>query len=432
MARVGVVGIGYVGLATGIALAKSGNRVVLADSDSERVNAVEAGRAPFYEAGFDTALRSLRRRNALRATEDTSEAVKGARFVFLCVGTPSREDGSLNTDYLVRAASVIGDSLPSAGKRSVVVVKSTVLPGTTEDRVVPALEKHSGARPGEFGVCVNPEFLREGHALEDSLSPSHFVIGQSDARSGDALLSLFPHLRCRILRTSVRIAEAVKYATNSFLATKVTFANELANICTRLGLDVDDVIRGVTLDPRISPHHLKPGPGFGGSCFPKDLRALVSFARTVGYDPALLTSVLEVNERQPLELVRLLQEEVGSIAGKRVAILGLSFKEGVDDIRESKALALAAALLHHGAAVVGYDPRAGPGFARAAPGVTVVESVEAALRAADACVVQAAWPEFSRLRSKDFSGMTTRVVIDARRTWPSGRLPKGIRYRRIG
>jgi len=430
MARVGIVGMGYAGIATGIALARNGHRVLFADIDSGKVDAVEAGRAPMYEAGLEAAIRSLRRRGVLRATEETGQAVRGSDFVFLCVGTPSREDGSLNTGHLDDAAAAVGETL-SNRKWTVIVVKSTVLPGTTEARVIPLLEKRSGLRAGQFGVCVNPEFLREGRALEDSMRPTHVVLGELDRRSGTKLLQLLSP-NCPTLRTSIRVAEAVKYATNAFLATKVTFANELANLATRLGLDVDEVLRGMTLDPRISPLHLQPGPGFGGSCLPKDLRALVSFSQNMGYEPQLWRAVLAVNDRQHLEVVRLLEEEVGDLSGKRIALLGLAFKAGTDDVRQSKALVIASDLMSRGAKVVGYDPVAGDNFAQALDGVSVVGSATEALRHADGCLIQADWPEFRRLGAKEFGSMARPVVVDARRTWPPSRIPTGVVYRRIG
>lgn len=298
--------------------------------------------------------------------------------------------------------------------------------------VIPALESKSGLHPGQFGVCVNPEFLRQGRALEDSLRPTHMIIGEIDKTSGNVLMRLYSGFGCPKFRTSIRVAEAVKYATNAFLATKVTFANELANLCTRVGLDADEVLKGMTLDPRINPHHLQPGPGFGGSCFPKDLKAIVAEARRVGYEPMLLSAVLAVNDRQHLEVLRMLEEEAGPLTGKRVALLGLAFKAGTDDVRESKALAIASELVLRGAHVVGYDPKAGANFARAFHGVEIAKTARDAIRGADACIVQAAWPEFSRLRSADFATMASEIVVDARRTWPKSRIPQGIRYRRIG
>lgn len=432
MARIAVVGAGYAGLGTAIAMAKNGNTVKCVDSDRGKVEALSRGRSPIFEKGLDPEVTSLVRRRRLQATSDAAAAVRESDIMFICVGTPAKDDGSLDPAQVHAASIAVGEGLRRRKPRQLVVVKSTVVPGTTEAVVIPALEAKSGLKAGEFGVCVNPEFLREGHALEDSLCPTHIVVGELDRPSGNALMRLYAPFRCPKLRTSLRVAETVKYATNAFLATKVTFANELANLCTRLGLNSDEVLKGMTLDPRISPHHLQPGPGFGGSCFPKDLKAIVAEARRVGYEPMLLSAVLAVNDRQHLEVLRLLEMEAGPLAGKRVALLGLAFKAGTDDVRESKALAIASELVLRGAHVVGYDPRAGANFARAFHGVEIAKTARDALRGADACIVQAPWPEFSRLRSPDFATMTSPIVVDARRTWSIKRVPKGIRYRRIG
>jgi len=431
LARVVIVGAGYAGLGTAIALAKKGNAVTCVDSDESKVHVLCQGKSPFFEKDLDREIASLTRTHRLKATTETAAAVRESDVIFICVGTPARDEGSLDTAQIENASLAVAEGLRRR-PRQLVVVKSTVLPGTTESLVIPALESNSDLNAGEFGVCVSPEFLREGQSVQDSLRPSHIVIGELDHPSGNVLVRLYASFRCPKFRTSLRIAEAVKYATNAFLATKVTFANELANLCTRLGLDADEVIRGMALDPRISPHHLRPGPGFGGSCLPKDLRALVSHAREAGYEPTLLDAVLAVNARQHMEILRLLEEEVGPLGGKRIAILGLSFKEGTDDVRESKALAIASELLLQGARVVGYDPRAADNFARAFHGVEIADSAKAALEGADGCIIQAAWPEFSRLRSEHFARMATPVVVDGRRTWTKARVPKGIRYRRIG
>ena len=431
LARIAVIGMGYTGLGTSIALAKRGHTVTCVDTNPEKVTLLSKGRSPLFEPGFSGEIAALSRRHRLIASIDTPAAVRDADIIFLSVGTPSQPDGSLDTTQLGAACLSVGEGLRGR-RRQLVVVKSTVVPGTTESVVIPALESKSSLHAGDFGVCVNPEFLREGHALEDSLRPSHIVIGERDRASGNALLRIYAGFACPKVRTSVRIAEAVKYATNAFLATKVTFANELANICTRLGLDVDEVLRGMSLDPRINPRHLVPGVGFGGSCFPKDLRALVSLSRGVGYEPFLLTTTLSVNERQHMEAVRLLENELRPLSGKRVAILGLAFKGGTDDVRESKALAVASELLLRGAHVVGYDPKAAANFTKAFRGVEIAATVEDALRGSDACIIQAAWPEFSRLGPKQFALMQTPIVIDGRRTWTPRRVPKGIRYRRIG
>jgi len=431
LAKIAVIGAGYLGLGTAIALAKKGNVVTCVDTDAERVRTLSAGKTPIFERGFASEIASLVRRHRLLASEGTASAVREADAVFLCVGTPSRADGSLDTSQVISASLAVGEGLRLKPRR-LVVVKSTVVPGTTESVVIPTLESKSGLSAGEFGVCSNPEFLREGQVLEDSLKPSHIVVGELDRASGNALMRLYAPFRCPKFRTSLRVAEAVKYATNAFLATKVSFANEIANLSGRLGLDSDEVIRGMTLDPRINPRHLVPGVGFGGSCLPKDVRALVSLARSVGYQPQVLDAVLALNETQYLEAVGLLEKELGTLKGKRIALLGLAFKAGTDDVRESRALAIAADLLKRGAKVVGYDPKAADSFSHSLRDVEIAPTPEAALRGADGCIIQATWPEITRLGTKQFSDMSNRVVVDGRRTWPPNKVPKGIRYRRIG
>ncbi len=431
MARIAIVGAGYTGLSTAIALALAGHQVECVDVDRSKVQSITAGRAPFYERGVGRAVASLRKRGRLTATENAAAAVEGATMVFLCVGTPSRPDGSFDPSFLLAASEAVGRGLRASGRKTI-VVKSTVIPGTTEQIVIPTVESVSGRERTDFGVCVCPEFLREGHALRDSVHPSHIVIGEMDRASGDTLFRLYRPVRCPKLRTSLRAAEMIKYAANAFLAAKVTFANEIANLCTRLELDSDEVLGGMSLDPRISPHHLQPGVGFGGSCLPKDLRALTALARKHQYEPAFLSAVLEENERQPFEVIRLLKEEVGDLRGKRIAILGLAFKAGTSDLRESRAIPLARELLRQGAIVTGYDPVAGNEFSSLVPEISIEDSMESALQQAEACIVQAAWPEFSRLHRNSFRRDTVPVVVDCRRLWTRARIPKGIRYRRVG
>ena len=431
MRQIAVVGAGYVGLGTAAALATKGHRVVCVDSDPSRVDLVARGRAPFFEEGFDRVLTKLRKRELLRASLETAASVRNSDIVFLCVGTPSGADGSMDLSQLRAACMQVAEGLRE-NRGQLLVVKSTVTPGTTETVVVPTIEASSGLQVGQFRLCVNPEFLREGRVLQDSLRPSHIIVGEWDRASGRTLVRLYAPFGRPTFRTSIRVAETIKYAANAFLATKISFANELANICARLRLDADQVLQGMALDSRIGPEFLIPGAGFGGSCLPKDLRALLKLADSVGYDAPLLRSVYFLNSRQPSEVLRLLEEEIPTLVGRRVALLGLAFKAGTDDVRESKALDLLAALRQKGAEVIGYDPRGSENFRRVSKGIEIARSAEDALRGADACIIQASWPEFSRLGPKEFSVMASPIVIDARRTWPLAKIPKGIVYQRIG
>lgn len=425
--RIAVIGMGPVGLATAVALAQEGHRVVGVDLVEERVTRVRRGDPPFFESGLKEALNEVLREGDLTATADPLAGIREADFVFLCVGTPSRPDGTMEDAYLRQAAEDVAAALPD-DRPAVVVVKSTVLPGTTESVVRPVLE--ASGKP--FHLAVNPEFLREGHALQDALDPDRVVLGVEDPAAAEALRSLYGRVSCPVLETDLRTAESIKYATNAFLATKVAFANELANVCEALGVPYDAVIEGVQLDPRVNPRFLVPGVGFGGSCFPKDVKALETASRAAGYRPPLLEAVSRQNEVQHERALALLEEEIGDLRGKRIALLGLAFKGNTDDVRESRAIPIARDLLGRGAVVVGYDPAAEENFRQEVPEVALAESVEEALTDADGCLLQADWPQFGDLSAEAFvSRMRTPVVVDGRRILDPARM-EGVRFRRIG
>ncbi len=417
MSRLCVVGTGHVGLVYGVAFALAGHSVVGVDVNATAIRTLQKGKPTFFEPGLEAALKRALKSKKVTFSEDIRAGARDAAVVFLCVGTPSRPDGSINTSYLKDAAATVGEGMRAASRYQVIAVKSTVIPGTTEGVVRPALEKASGKAAGQhFGLCVNPEFLREGSALEDATKPDRIVIGALDSRSARALRAVYRGQRSPRLATDLRTSEMIKYATNAFLATKVSFANELANLCDAFGgINVDAVVEGMGLDPRINPRFLKAGLGFGGSCFPKDVRALAAAGRARGYESRLLRSVLELNDRQPLRAIELAEQAVGSLAGKRVAILGLSFKGGSDDVRESRAIPLAKALLERGATVVGHDPEANGAFRTEVPAVETAPDVKSALARADVCIVHNDWPQWRALKAADFSGMNRKVVVDGRR-----------------
>src|SRR2546427_5199490 len=310
------------------------------------------------------------------------DAVRGSGIIFLCVGTPSKPDGSMDVGPLHDAAKSVATAWRDEKTRTV-VVKSTVLPGTAETVVRPLLQ----AAGVPFRIAVNPEFLREGRALEDALRPDRIVLGADGPETARILKGLYRSAKCPIFSTDVKTAEAVKYATNAFLATKVAFADELANLCDAFGISYDEVHKGLGLDPRINPRFLVPGVGFGGSCFPKDVRALVAAGRRRGVEPLLLEAVLAQNDVQYLRAIAKLEEELGDLRGKRIALLGLAFKGDTDDLRETRAVPIARTLVSKGALVVGYDPLAGPAFARLVPEVKIVGSVKEALARADGAIL---------------------------------------------
>ena len=414
--RICVIGAGYVGLATGVMFAKLGNDVVCADIDEGRVKSVRSGKLPFHEPELERELKKAVSRKKLTATTDTVSAAKSSQAIFICVQTPSMASGRIALGPVRSACRSVAKALKSSKDRKLVVMKSTVVPSTTDSMAKPLMERLSGKSCGkDFGLCMNPEFLQEGSALKDSMTPSRIVIGADDKKSGDELARLYKRIRAPVVRTDIRSAEMIKYASNVFLATKITYSNEIANICARLGIDSGPVLEAAGMDPRIGPLFLKPGLGFGGSCLPKDVKALKDKASGVGYRPRLLSALLETNERQPLEAVRLLENSIGPLRGKKIAVLGLAFKGGVDDIRETRAVPLITALLANGARVVAFDPMAMPNFIRVMPTVEYAESASAALKGADGCVIQADWPEFRGLGRREYSAMRHPVVVDGRR-----------------
>ncbi len=432
--KICVVGAGYVGLATGVMFGKLGHDVICADIDESRVRTVNSGKSPFYEPSLEKELNKLVKSGKLSATTDVLQAATDSRFVFICVQTPSLPSGRINMAPVKSASRTISKALRHSDDFKVVVMKSTVVPSTTDSVVKPILESGSGKLAGTgFGLCMNPEFLQEGSALKDSMEPSRIVVGSMDKRSGDMLMRLYSKIKTDKIRTDLRTAEMIKYASNSFLATKISYANEIANMCVRFGIDSEVALTAAGKDPRIGPLFLTPGLGYGGSCLPKDVKALRDKARQEGYSSRLLSALVGINEHQPTEAIWLLEREVGSIQGMRIAVLGLAFKGGVDDIRETRAVSLITSLLSRGARVVAYDPMAMPSFIKAMPTIEYASSAAECLAGADACIVQADWSDFRKLGRKEFSKMKSPVVVDGRRCLdPKKVKASGARYLGIG
>lgn len=409
--KISVVGGGYVGLITGACLAETGHEVIIIDIDKEKIDAINSARPPIYEKGLEELLVRHSGKN-LTARSDFS-SVRDSAISIICVGTPGAEDGSADLRYILSAAESVGRELKGFEGYHVVTVKSTVPPGTTGNIVMPAVRKASGGNPC-IGFAMNPEFLREGIAVDDFMNPDRIVIGSDEEKAGDLVESLYSGFGAKILRTGLISAEMIKYASNSLLATKISFSNEVGNICRSLGIDVYEVMEGVGLDHRISPHFLNAGCGFGGSCFPKDVSALIHLARSKGMEPVLLESVLKVNEMQPQLVVDMLKRSLGDLEGKHIAVLGLAFKDGTDDIRDSRAIPAIERLIRENAGVHAYDPMANDNMKSLFPGIAYHDSAADALKDADGCIVMTEWPEFSRL-NKEFDNMKKRVIIEGRR-----------------
>lgn len=406
--KICVIGAGYVGLVTGACLADAGNDVVFIDIDSDKVDKINELTPPIYEEGLEEALK--RNGERIKATPDYG-AVEDADAVFICVGTPSNDDGSMNLDYVREAVSNIAPYIRNKWK--LVVVKSTVLPGTTEGTVIPMLEELTDGKAGrDFGVSMNPEFLREGKAIYDFNHPDRIVIGTRDKKSEEVLRELYEPFKAPLFVTTPTTAEAIKYASNALLATKISFANEIGNFCKKLGIDSYDVMKAVGMDHRISPYFLGSGAGFGGSCFPKDVRALISAGSNAGIDMKILRSVMDVNDEQPLKMVELLKKHAGELKGKKVAVMGLSFKAETDDVRESRSIPVIRKLLEEHVAVSAYDPLATENMKRIFKDIEYCRNADDALRDAHGCLIMTDWKEFSRL---NFDLMEKPVVIDGRR-----------------
>jgi UDPglucose 6-dehydrogenase len=424
VAKISIFGAGYVGLVTGACFAELGNDVVIRDVLEDRISSLNAGDVPIFEPGLDDLIE--RNRDRLTFTLEVEDAIAGAEFVFIAVGTPPTYSG----DADLSAVWTVIDELPRtfAGERPIVVMKSTVPVGTGTS-VRAALDNRGLAG---VGYVSNPEFLAEGTAIADFMRPDRVVVGAFEGSDGDRVASLYAGVDAPIVRTSVPSAEMVKLASNAFLTTRVSFINEIANVCELVGADVTDVAAGVGLDHRLGPHFLRAGIGWGGSCFPKDVVALKQLAANSGYHFQLLSAVIEVNELQKRRVVAKLQRRLGSLRGRKVALLGLAFKPGTDDMREAPSLVLAGRLLAEGADVVAWDPVADGRVLL--HGVEIAESALGALEGADAAVLVTEWPELRELDWPQAAGrMRNLLVIDGRNMLDSKALRAlGFEYEGIG
>jgi len=416
--HVSVVGSGYIGTTIAAWFAELGHTVTNVDIDEDVVAAVNDGEAPIHEPGLDE-LMAAHGGDALVATTDYDE-IADSDVTFLALPTPSKPDGSIDLSAMKAAARSLGEVLAEKDDDHLVVVKSTVIPGTTAETIAPIIEDASGKAVGEdFRIAMNPEFLREGFALDDFKDPDKIVIGAEDERAVETLNRVYDPLveaaagDPAIVETGIREAEMIKYANNAFLATKVSLINELGNICKEYGVDAYEVADAIALDHRIDGHFLRSGLGWGGSCFPKDVAAIRAAAREREYDPVLLDATVEVNDRQPERLLGLLDDHT-DVAGERVAVMGLAFKPGTDDIRYTRAVPVIEGLLERDAEIVAYDPVATENMREKYPDITYAESAAEALDGASAALFVTDWDEFAALDA-EFDTMADPVVIDGRR-----------------
>ncbi len=417
---IAVIGTGYVGLTTGACFAHLGHNVICADIVQEKVDSLQRGEIPIHEPGLEEIVRAGMRNGTLSFVLGAEHAVVDAEFVYLCVPTPQTADGSADLRYLTAAAEQIS---PHLHPGAVVVNKSTVPVGST-------LLVEQALGRSDIPVVSNPEFLREGSAVDDFLHPDRVVIGSDDQAAADRVASLYADCGAPVMQTDPASAETCKYAANAFLATKLSFANAIAAVCEAVGADVNDVLLGMGYDHRIGHEFLRPGPGWGGSCLPKDSTAIISIADDAGYDFALMRGVVEANQEQFDRIVRKV-ESVVPLDGATVGVLGIAFKAGTDDTRESPAIAVMARLVAKGATVKAYDPAV---TSLNLDGVDVVDNAYAACEGASAIVVATEWNEFTLLDFDRISDLVAaRNMIDARNLLDRDALTKrGFTYQGVG
>ncbi len=425
MSRLTIIGAGYVGLVTAACMAELGHNVVGLDIDPERVRRLNSGEVPIFEPGLSELIAANTAR--LSFTTDAAEAHAAGEFVFLCVDTPPTYSGDADLTRIWQAI----ESMPLGDGDRVLVTKSTVPVGTGAS-VQAELARRGFER---LGYCSNPEFLREGSAIQDFLHPDRVVVGSEDPAVRERVAALYEALGTTVVTTNVASAEMIKYASNAFLATKISFINEIANVCEYTGADVRTVAHGMGLDARIGPHFLQAGIGYGGSCFPKDVSALKQLAGNSGYYFQLLTAVLEVNELQKRRVIGKLKRHLGNeLRGLRIALLGLAFKPNTDDVREASAIVLAGRLLAEGAEVVAFDPVAMENTRLLLPSIEYADSPQHALAGADACVLVTEWDEFLHLRWAEARDLMRRpLIIDGRNALDGETLTRlGFVYEGIG
>jgi UDPglucose 6-dehydrogenase len=433
MRTICVIGTGYVGLVTGTCLAELGNRVTCVDVIPEKVARLRAGDVPIYEPGLEPLITSNMRAERLQFTTDYAEALAGAEFIFIAVQTPSGDDGAGADMRFVESAA---RSIAAGLDHSAIIVNKSTMPVGGGDLVSRIVREHLRNPSLDVPVVSNPEFLREGNAVEDFMRPDRVVLGATDQRAAHEVATLYLPLRAPVVSTDLYTAEMIKYASNAFLATKISFINEMARICERLGADVKEVAAGMGYDKRIGRAFLNAGLGYGGSCFPKDVRALIHMAAEAGLHPQMLEAVVAINADQRRLVVDKLREELGDLRGKRIAVLGLAFKDNTDDMRDAPAVDIIHWLLEAGAVVRAYDPVATATAPRAMPGwpIAYCGDVYAAVDGCDGAVVATEWPEFRHLdlpRLHDLMG--TPVLVDGRNLLDPREMARlGFRYRGIG
>ncbi|MBC7869835.1 MAG: UDP-glucose/GDP-mannose dehydrogenase family protein [Chitinophagaceae bacterium] len=429
MKNICVIGTGYVGLINGTCFADLGNNVITVDVDTKKIEDLKNGILPIYEPGLGELVERNMKAGRLKFTTSYEEGLKDAEFAFICVGTPEGVDGEADLKYVRAAAETIAKTMDH---KLVIINKSTV-PVGTGDWVADIVQSNQPA-PVEFSVVSCPEFLREGSAVVDFMQTDRTVLGSTDQYAAEAVAQLYLPLRKPIVMTDLRTAEMIKYASNAFLATKISFINEIAIICEKLGADVAEVAQGMGFDKRIGHHFLQAGIGYGGSCFPKDVKALAYMAQTHGAHPQLLNAVMDINAFMRRHILLKLHDLLGDVKGKTVGLWGLAFKENTDDIRDSPALTIARHLINQGATVRAYDPVAMENTGRILPEIAMCSNAYEVIEGADAVVLTAPWNEFKQLdMSRIHDSMKQPILIDGKNMYDAAKMNQiGFKYRAIG
>jgi UDPglucose 6-dehydrogenase len=430
MSKICVIGTGYVGLVTGTCFADLGNQVCCMDVDETRISRLKQNIMPIYEPGLEQLVNQNVKAGRLTFTTDYLEALKGAEVAFIAVGTPSGEDGEADLQYVRMAAESIADLVNDP----IIIVNKSTVPVGTGDWVAEIIRKRRAGKPLEFSVVSNPEFLREGSAINDFMMPDRVVLGSLDRAAANRVGQLYAALRCPILVADLRTAEMIKYASNAFLATRISFINEIANICDDLGADVSLVAEGMGMDKRIGRAFLDAGLGWGGSCFPKDVKALAHMAVLHGSQPQLLQAVMDINRNQRRRLVMKLRRALDGLDEKVIGVLGISFKPNTDDIRDAPALEVIHLLLNEGAHIRAYDPQAMENAARTFKKVKLCENPYEVAEGADALVLTTEWNEFKQLDFERIKALMRQpILMDGRNLWdPEKMRAMGFDYTSVG
>ena len=415
MSEITVIGTGYVGLVTGACFSDLGNNVVCLDIDKKRISDLKKGEMPIFEPGLEEIVERSYRAGRLKFTTDYAEALKDTEFVFIAVGTPSGNNGEADLSYVEKAVIQVAENM----NHPVIIVDKSTVPVGTGDWVADIIRgKKNGLLP-KFQVVSNPEFLREGSAISDFMQPDRIVLGSNDKDACEKVAELYAPLRSQMLITDIRTAEMIKYASNAFLATKISFVNEIANICESVGANVIDVTKGMGLDSRIGPKFLSAGIGWGGSCFPKDVKALAHIALEYGTQPQLLQAVIDINQTQRTRVVEKLEKMLKNLEGKKIGFLGLAFKPNTDDMRESPAADIIKVLVEKGANIRAYDPEAMEQAKKILPEqVVLCDNAYQVVENADAVVLATEWNEFKQLDFKKIHQLMNRKnILDGRNLW---------------